>query len=47
MTAVAVLPSLKRRLCTDEQLHCRYQNFMNNLLTKGYERKLTEDQVVV
>ncbi|PFX14786.1 Craniofacial development protein 2 [Stylophora pistillata] len=40
-TAVARLHSLRRRLCADEQLCCKYQNFMDDLLTKGYARKLT------
>jgi len=44
MTAVARLRSLRRRLSTDEQLCCKYRNFMDDLLTKGYARKLTEDE---
>ena len=45
MTAIAGLRSL-RRLCADEQLCCKYQNFMDDLLTKGYARKLMEDEAV-
>ena len=44
MTAVARLRSLRRRLSADEQLCCKYRNFMDDLLTKGYARKLTEDE---
>lgn len=44
MTAVARLCSLKRRLCTNEQLCCKYRSFMDDLLTKGYAQKLTEDE---
>ena len=44
MTAVAKLCSLKRWLYTDDQLCCKYRNFMDELLTKGYARKLTEDE---
>ena len=44
MTAVARLRSLRRRLCADEQLCYKYRNFMDDLLTKGYARKLTEDE---
>ena len=44
MTAVVRLRSLRRRLCADEQLCCKYRNFMDDLLTKGYARKLTEDE---
>ena len=44
MTAVARLRSLRRRLCADGQLCCKYRNFMDDLLTKGYARKLTEDE---
>ena len=44
MTAVGRLRSLRRRLCADEQLCCKYRNFMDDLLTKGYARKLTEDE---
>ena len=44
MTAVARLRALKRRLCTDEQLCCKYRSFMDDLLTKGYTGKLTEDE---
>ena len=43
MATVARLPSLRRRLCA-EQLCCKYRNFMDDLLTKGYARKLTEDE---
>ena len=46
LTAVARLRSLKRRLCKDEQLYCKYRNFMDDLLAKGYARKLTEEEVV-
>ena len=35
---------MKRRLCADEQLCCKYRNFMDDLLTKRYTRKLTEDE---
>ena len=44
ITAVARLCPLKRRLYTDEQLCCKYQNFMDDLLTKGYASKLTKDE---
>ena len=44
ITAVARLCPLKRRLCTDEQLCCKYRNFMGDLLAKGYARKLTKDE---
>jgi len=44
MTTVARLRSLRRRLCADELLRCKYRDFMDDLLTKGYARKLTEDE---
>ncbi|KAL9975992.1 hypothetical protein ACROYT_G013221 [Oculina patagonica] len=42
MTAEARLRSLKRKLCKEEQLLCKYRDFMDDLLVKGYARKLTE-----
>ena len=45
MTAVARLRSLRRRLCADEQLCYKYRNFMDDLLTKGYARKLTKTRL--
>ena len=44
MATVARLPSLRRRLCA-EQLCCKYRNFMDDLLTKGYAGKLTKTRL--
>ena len=44
MTPVARLRSLKRRLCTDKQFCCKYRSFVDDLLTKEYARRLTEDE---
>ncbi|KAK3731809.1 hypothetical protein QZH41_007624 [Actinostola sp. cb2023] len=39
--AEARLQSLKRKLERNEHLHRKYRDFMNNLVAKGYARKLT------
>ncbi|XP_064622346.1 uncharacterized protein LOC135484642 [Lineus longissimus] len=38
------LESLRKRLSRDHQLHEQYSQFMAKMLTKGYARKLTEDE---
>lgn len=44
LTAVDRPSSLRRRLSPDEQLWCKCWNFMDDLVTKRYARKLTEDE---
>ena len=44
LTAAARLRSPRRRVSADEQFYCKYRNFVDDLLTKGYARKLTEDE---
>ncbi|KAK3706241.1 hypothetical protein QZH41_008628, partial [Actinostola sp. cb2023] len=42
--AEARLQSLKRKLERNEHLHRKYRDFMNNLVAKGYARKLTAEE---
>ena len=42
--AEARLQSLKRKLKRDEGFHRKYREFMNNLISRGYARKLTEEE---
>ena len=39
--AEARLQSLKRKLKRDENFDWKYRDFMDNLVSKGYARKLT------
>ena len=45
-TAEARLQSLKRKLKRDENFHRKYREFMENLIQKGYARKMTEEEAV-
>ena len=45
-TAEARLLSLKRKLKRDENFHSKCREFMENLIQKGYTRKLTEEEAV-
>ena len=45
-TAEARLQSLKRKLKLDKNFHRKYREFMENLIQKGYARKITEEEVV-
>ena len=45
-TAEARLQSLKRKLKRDENVHRKYREFMDNLIQKGYAKKMTEEEVV-
>ena len=38
--------SLKRKLKRDENFHRKYRDFMDNLVSKGYARKLTVEEAV-
>ena len=42
--AEARLQSLKRKLERDENFHRKYRDFMDNLVSKGYARKLTAEE---
>ena len=42
--AEARLQSLKRKLERDENFHRKYRDFMDNLFSKGYARKLTAEE---
>ena len=42
--AEARLQSLKRKLKRDDEFHRKYRAFMNNLISRGYARKLTEGE---
>ena len=42
--AEARLQSLKRKLQRDETFHRKYREFMENLIERGYARKLTEEE---
>ena len=42
--AEATLQSLKRKLLLDKMFHRKYREFMENLIERGYARKLTEEQ---
>ena len=42
--AEARLQSLKRKLQRDETFHRKYREFMENLIDRGYARKLTEEE---
>ena len=42
--AEARLQSLKRKLERDENFHRKYRDFMDNLVRKGYARKLTAEE---
>ena len=45
-TAEARLQSLKRKLKRDENIHRKYREFMENLIQKGYARKMTEEEAL-
>ena len=45
-TAEARLQSLKRKLKRDENFHRKYREFMENLIQKGYARKMTEEKAL-
>ena len=45
-TTEARLQSLKRKLKHDKNFHRKYREFMENLIQKGYARKMTEEEVV-
>ena len=38
------LQSLKRKLKRDDNFHWKYRDFMDNLVSKGYPRKLTTEE---
>jgi len=40
----ARLQSLKGKLKRDENFHQKYRDFMENLVSKGYARKLTAEE---
>jgi len=40
----ARLQSLKGKLKRDENFHRKYRDFMDNLVSKGYARKLTAEE---
>ena len=42
--AEARLQSLKRKLKRDDEFHRKYRAFMNNLISRGYAKKLTEEE---
>lgn len=44
--AEAWLQSLKRKLMDDETFHLKYRDIMDNLIRKGYARKLTAEEAV-
>ena len=39
------LQSLKRKLKRDENFHKKYRDYMDNLVSKGYARKLSAEKV--
>ena len=41
------LQSLKRKLKRDENFHWKYRDFMDNLVSKGYARKLTAEEAEI
>ena len=45
-TVEARLQSLKRKLKRDENFHRKYRELMENLIQKGYARKMTEEEMV-
>ena len=45
-TPEARLQSLKRKLKRDENFHRKYREFMENLIQKGYARKMTEEKAL-
>ena len=45
-TAEARLQSLKRKFKRDENFHRKYREFMENLIEKGYARKMTEGEAM-
>ena len=44
--AEARLQSLKRKLQRDKTFNRKYREFMENLIDRGYARKLTEEEAV-
>ena len=46
-TAEARLQSLKRKLKRDENFHRKYREFMENVIQKGYARKMTEEEAML
>ena len=42
--AEARLQSLKRKLKRDEKFHSKYREFMYNIMSRGYVKKLTEEE---
>ena len=44
--AEARLQCMKRKLQHDENFHRKYRDFMDNLVSKGYGRKLTAEESV-